>query len=256
MYHNIHDPVQDSARIDPYAVSTPDFAAHIGAIAARVGIAAPLAYSNLEPREQNRGVWAITFDDGRDGSILAADILEARGWRGYFFIVTDLMGSPGFLNREQILELQVHGHVIGSHSASHPAAMSSLPFPALLEEWQSSVDVLSELLGKPVTVAAVPGGSYSRAVAAAAAQAGIRTLFTSEPSSHPRLVEGCLVAGRYLVRNGTSSSTAAGLAAGGLAPRASQIARWRTRQFAMMVLGRRYYAARAAVLRSRTSGPR
>jgi peptidoglycan/xylan/chitin deacetylase (PgdA/CDA1 family) len=252
MYHNIHDPVQDSARIDPYAVSPSDFAAHIDAIAARVGIA-PVAYCDLEQREQNGGVWAITFDDGRDGSLLAADVLEARGWRGHFFVVTDLIGSPGFLSREQILELHVRGHVIGSHSASHPPAMASMCLDDLVVQWQGSVEVLSELLGVRVEVGAVPGGSYSRAVAAAAAQAGIRTLFTSEPSSATHRVDGCLVVGRYLVRGATSRTTVAGLAAGWPLPRCSQMARWKTRNVAVAILGGRYGAVRATVLRMKGS---
>src|SRR5882762_5740664 len=67
----------------------------------------------------------LTFDDGELGAYTyVADELEQYGWRGHFFITTNWIGNRGFLDRQQIRELRNRGHVIGSHSCSHPSRMS------------------------------------------------------------------------------------------------------------------------------------
>ncbi len=65
-------------------------------------------------------------------------------------------------------------------------------------EWGESLRKLERVLGEPVTTASIPAGYYSRGIAAAAARAGVRVLFTSEPVRSRRVVEGCTkVAGRF-----------------------------------------------------------
>src|SRR5436309_14436796 len=57
----------------------------------------------------------LTFDDG--GASFhhpIAGMLEARGWRGYFFITTDRIGTPGFLTEAELRDLHARGHIIGS----------------------------------------------------------------------------------------------------------------------------------------------
>lgn len=38
----------------------------------------------------------FAFDDGGASALLAAMALERHGWRGHFFVVSDLVGKPGF----------------------------------------------------------------------------------------------------------------------------------------------------------------
>src|ERR1700758_1507171 len=104
----------------------------------------------------------LTFDDGELGAYThVADELERYGWRGHFFITTDWIGRTGFLNRWQIRDLQRRGHVIGSHSCSHPERMSHLSCEALRREWSESCGILNDILGEKTRVASVPGGYYS-----------------------------------------------------------------------------------------------
>src|SRR5262245_47304812 len=51
-----------------------------------------------------------------------------------------------------------------------------------------SRELLRDILGESVTVASVPGGYYGRAVAETAAEAGIRVLFNSEPTTRTQTV--------------------------------------------------------------------
>jgi peptidoglycan/xylan/chitin deacetylase (PgdA/CDA1 family) len=166
----------------------------------------------------------LTFDDGGASAYhVIADLLDRRGWRGHFFISTDYIGQPAFLSASQIRDLHQRGHVLGSHSASHPERISHLPGSQIVAEWARSVNTLSDIVGQPVDIASVPGGFYSAAVARAAAQTGVRILFNSEPTMRVRRVGGCWVVGRFGLQRGDSDGLAAAFASAAPGPR---LARW------------------------------
>jgi peptidoglycan/xylan/chitin deacetylase (PgdA/CDA1 family) len=145
----------------------------------------------------------LTFDDGGlSYYTIVAEKLEERRWRGYCLVSSAFIGSPGFLSAAQIRELDARGHIIGTHSASHPARFSALTPDQMRLEWIKSREVLEDLLGHRVTVGSVPGGYFSKTVARSAGDAGLDLLFTSEPVRTTRLVNGCTVAGRFTVRRG------------------------------------------------------
>jgi len=194
--------------------------------------------------------WMITFDDGGVSAYThIADRLEELGWRGHFFIATDYIGAKGFMDRAQIRELRRRGHFIGSHSCSHPLRMASCGLRQIEREWSVSVDLLSDLLGERVDLASIPGGQFSRRVAEAAAQAGVRALFTSEPSVRRRRIAGCLTLGRYVVHRWTAPRTAAAIASGKIAPRARQALLWHAKKMAKAAGGERYLKFRESLVR-------
>jgi peptidoglycan/xylan/chitin deacetylase (PgdA/CDA1 family) len=172
----------------------------------------------------------LTFDDGGVSSLRIADILESFGFRGYFFVPTDFIGRPGFLCMRDIANLRHRGHVIGSHSCSHKGRMSSMSPDRLSREWEQSVKLLSDLVGENVNTGSVPSGFYSRRVGEAAARAGLKLLFTLEPTGKTEWIDGCEIAGRYLMRRRTSPALAVRLAAGRLAPRLRQQVLWSTKK--------------------------
>jgi len=191
----------------------------------------------------------LTFDDG--GTSFhhpIADLLEARGWRGHFFITTGRIGTPGFLTETELRDLKRRGHVIGSHSVSHPTRMSALSRAELDREWSMSIARLSDLLGERVTVASVPGGYYSREVGRSAAAAGITRLFTSEPTAATSVVEGCVVFGRYVVQRDMAPAWSAGFATGNSSYCWRQSALWKAKRIAKALGGSAYLKARQAVL--------
>jgi peptidoglycan/xylan/chitin deacetylase (PgdA/CDA1 family) len=201
------------------------------------------------------GWWSLTFDDGGVSALDVGEELVRRGWRAHFFVTTGRIGRPGFLDADGIRELDRMGHVIGSHSATHPGAMASLPAAVLRREWQASVAELSKLLDKGVGTASVPGGHYGRRVAVAAEAAGIEVLFTSEPVRAARGVGGCVVVGRYSVREGLTPRDAARVAAGAAGPWLRQHAAWNLRKPARMIAGHRYERIRRALLEARSRRP-
>ncbi len=143
-------------------------------------------------------------------------------------------------------ELHERGHVIGSHSFSHPKRMGGCPPDVIRDEWQRSVGILGDVLGAPVLTASVPGGFYTAPVGHAAAASGFRVLFTSAPTARTWEVDGCRVLGRYTLRRWSKPQTAAAMAAGRWMPRATQWAIFSALNLARTIGGDRYTQLRQA----------
>ncbi len=149
-------------------------------------------------------VTLISFDDGGKSAMLSAEYLERHNLRGHFFITTELIGDKYFLREDEILELHRRGHVIGSHSHSHPNVFSSLSFEEMLEEWSKSKRILEDLLDGPVTTCSIPGGDANKNAYRAALQCGYEVIFDSEPTTKPRKIGNSLILGRVCPKRGTS----------------------------------------------------
>ena len=183
----------------------------------------------------------ITVDDGGVSYYtMLAERLEARGWRAYCFVSTDQIGTRGFLDATQIRELDRRGHLIGSHSASHPTRFSACTPEQMRREWSMSRQVLEDILGHEVTVASVPGGYYSKAVARSAAASGVRMLFNSEPVTSLDDVDGCIVAGRFAIRRGDPPGMSRRLLLPTPWERWSAWTKWNVKGLAKPILGPAY----------------
>jgi peptidoglycan/xylan/chitin deacetylase (PgdA/CDA1 family) len=242
MYHDV-----EPDNPDVYAVTPERFREHLDAIAA-AGCGAP---ERVDALAAGADGWAITFDDGGISALAVGEELARRSWVGHFFIAIDYVGRAGSLDWDGVREVARMGHVIGSHSCSHPHRMADLSWEQLLDEWTRSAAALSDALGAPVTTASVPGGLYSTEVGRAAAQAGYTTLFNSLPSQRVRSVDGTTLIGRYAVRRDTDAAEAAAAAAGAALPWTRQAAAWRVRGAVKKVAGPRYESMRRALLARR-----
>jgi peptidoglycan/xylan/chitin deacetylase (PgdA/CDA1 family) len=232
-----------------YKLDTRDFERHLLELDRRIR-RPPFTVDELGSRSPELP-WLLTFDDGGASAVSIGERLAERGWRGHFFITVDWIGRPGFVDASTIRVLDEMDHVVGSHSCSHPERMVRCTWDELLHEWGHSRDVLAEIVGKPVTIASVPAGHYGVAVARAAAAVGIRTLFTSEPVLKARVVDGCLVLGRFAIRRGMAAETAAALARGDGPPRLRQFASWNTKKVVKKVGGTTYWRLRRFLLSRR-----
>ena len=172
----------------------------------------------------------LTFDDGGSSAMRAAEMLEVKGWRGHFFVTTEKIGSRGFLTKGQIAELFRRGHVMGSHSHSHPLRMSRLTEEQIYDEWGRSSDILSEILGSRVDVASIPGGMYSKQVARLASSSGIEYLFTSEPRISSIRIDSSLILGRFSINSRTAASDVSALARLRVRPRIYESFVWNAKK--------------------------
>jgi peptidoglycan/xylan/chitin deacetylase (PgdA/CDA1 family) len=204
---------------------------------------------DLPPSASAREV-VLTFDDGGASAMRIADALERRRLTGFFFIATNYIGTPGFLRRADIVELAKRGHVVGSHSCSHPLRMGHCERHQLSYEWTRSRAVLSDTIGGPVTIASVPGGDFSRAVADAAAEAGYDALFTSEPTGQLSAIGPLTIHGRFTIQRWTSAKTAAALLHGDVWSCARQAIVWNAKKLLKSAAGHRYLEVRQRLLRS------
>lgn len=258
MYHDVVRPGAACASgfrgadADTYKLDAEEFERHLAAItdaAEQAGLQRVSGPRQIMWRTPSAPPAVLLhFDDGGACALDVADRLERAGWRGYFHIVTDRIGTPGFVTASDVRELDARGHVVGSHSCSHPGRMSSLPWDEMVREWSASKATLEDLIGKPVLVASVPGGYSSRQVVMAADQAGIELLFTSEPTSRFDWIRGCTVLGRYAIRRSTRAEVAARMATGALGPCLSQWLTWNAKKVVKRIGGEHWLAARKRLL--------
>jgi peptidoglycan/xylan/chitin deacetylase (PgdA/CDA1 family) len=156
----------------------------------------------------------LTFDDGGKSALVAADLLEKRGWRGHFFVITSFIDTPGFVTKSDVRELHARGHLIGSHSHTHPDVFRAISYSQMQYEWTYSRECLADILGEPVAAAAIPGGHGNYLTERAAASAGYRFLFTSIPRKVPWITDCMLCIGRVCAKKGTPVTRISALAHG------------------------------------------
>ena len=240
-----------SADANIYKFSAAEFARHLGAIA-RQSKSGPQLLDDSTAPQTTENVLAITFDDGGLGATLhTVPLLAEYGWPGYFFMTTDFIDTPGFMSGADLRAVHAAGHVIGSHSCSHPPRMAACTASQLEREWKDSVRRLEDILGAPVTTASIPGGYYSRKVALAAGLAGIETLFTSEPVTRLARVEGVTTVGRFSVQQGVSADWVERLIAGEQWPRLSRYVTWNGKKVLKAIGGPLWLQFRKRVLAAR-----
>ncbi len=252
MYHDICDNVDTSgfagADAALYKISSAEFSAHLTAISEKIK-EKPSRVSDLN---ENKMPIFITFDDGGNSAMRAAEMLEKKGWRGHFFITTSRIGAETFVGKEEIIELHRRGHIVGSHSDSHPLRMASLSRQEIFNEWRISTEKLAEILGEKITVASVPGGLYSKTVAECAAENGIEFLFNSEPTTNVWRIGNCLIFGRYAVQNWMKAIEVSAIAGGNLSPRLKQSLIWNAKKPIKRIGGESFLRLRKFLIDKKT----
>ncbi len=258
-YHDVVeqlDQSDDSVRRAPayYALDRKTFQKHLDEIRTRKPIP---QVTFIEAKKQ----WGtqvpvfLTFDDGAECAYTCiAEELEARDWRGHFFVTSSWIGTPGFMDSSQIRELRKRGHIIGSHTHTHPERMSNLTQPQLASEWSVSCNILEQILGERVKTASVADGYYSKKVGQSAAAAGIEVLFNSEPVKSVGEEHGCLILGRYAVKSVTAPKGSGDLATGAMLPCFAQLGLWEAKKVAKAIAGKSYLSVRRLLLSARTRG--
>jgi peptidoglycan/xylan/chitin deacetylase (PgdA/CDA1 family) len=131
---------------------------------------------------------AITFDDGYR-SVLehAVPVLRERGFAAAFFVPTKWIGARNawdapsdiaheLMTAEELAELAESGFAVESHGHAHIDYARSDP-GVVEDDVRTSVERLTELLGRPPRYIAYPYGRATPAAAAEAARLGLRGAF-------------------------------------------------------------------------------
>jgi peptidoglycan/xylan/chitin deacetylase (PgdA/CDA1 family) len=118
----------------------------------------------------------ISFDDGwEDQFVYALPLLQKYNYTATFFVVTNFVGSSGFLSWSQLRTMLVDGMEVGSHSRSHPRLDRINNPDVLRDQIYTSKQILESRLRAAVDEFAYPYGSYNATTASAVRWAGYKT---------------------------------------------------------------------------------
>lgn len=124
---------------------------------------------------------SFTFDDGHESNYtMAYPILEQNSFSADFFINTAFVGSKGYMNWEQIDEMNRNNMSIQSHGHHH-YYFDEISEKVIRNELSTSKNIIEDKLGSEVTIFAPPGGRITDKVKSIAAEIGYTTISTSRP---------------------------------------------------------------------------
>ena len=117
-------------------------------------------------------VVSITFDDGRDSQLLAADALEDHGMRGTFYAISGRVDTEArSMTSAELRSLAAAGHEIGGHSRDH-RDLATLDGDALRTQICDDRENFLDMGVGPISSFAYPYGSYDAEVIAMLAECG------------------------------------------------------------------------------------
>jgi peptidoglycan/xylan/chitin deacetylase (PgdA/CDA1 family) len=113
---------------------------------------------------------SLTFDDGFDSHLVAADLLDQHGMLGTFYVILGRLGGRGYLTLEDLRSLGDRRHEIGAHTFTH----RSLPDLALDEAERELCDARVALgeIGFGAESLAYPFGATNQELIAASERCG------------------------------------------------------------------------------------
>lgn len=180
-YHMVTEHPRPGA--EPYVVPPEEFAAQLDYLAAE-------GYTTITPQDYARvrkGKQALpenpvilSFDDGyEDNHRVILPMLEERGMKAVFYVVTNDIGLPGYMTWDNLFDMERRGMEIGSHTANH------IPLTTLSVEKQREELRLSKLMLewqglKTIYSFSYPNGAYDDGIVAMLEEEEYLTAVTGE----------------------------------------------------------------------------
>lgn len=109
-------------------------------------------------------VW-LTFDDGwEDFYLYAFPLFKEYNMKASYYVITDLIGTPGYVKLEQLKEMKESGLIdIQSHTVTHPR-LATLSSDEIYNELYNSKKYLKDNLDIDSEVICYPYGSFNNTV--------------------------------------------------------------------------------------------
>ena len=119
----------------------------------------------------------LTFDDASGGQFTKAlPILKKHHFKATFFVMTVVLGKPGWMTKGQVKALDRAGMTIGAHTYDHKAVPEYTS-----DDFETQFDApgreLRKIVGHKVELFAYPFGSYSSNAIKPTFSAGYRAAF-------------------------------------------------------------------------------
>lgn len=242
MYHDVYDrnPLESGfcrERDLPYKMNSEKFEEQVRNIE-----------DHLKHCHRTKESVIFSFDDGGISFYkIIAPVLEKYGFKGRFFISTNFIGQDTFLTAEQIIDLSKRGHIIGSHAHTHEHLYTLTDKQAYIE-WKTSIEILSNLIGKKVEYASIPNGDVSKEGLKILNLLGIKYIYTSEPTTSTRSYKNSCVIGRYVVLGNYASDKVYKIISS-KPHRASLLMRYYALSVVKNLLGSRYVQIKNALIK-------
>ena len=190
MYHRV-EPLEAGASkaIREWTVSPLQLAAHLDLLASLganvVSLDEVVDYlQGGEPLPERPVV--LTFDDGyRSAFLHAVPLLQARGLPATFFITPAYLGSPAYMDWDQLRELVAAGFAVGAHGYEH-VRTDNLGRVQAERQFGESRRVLEEETGAEVTTFAYPYGYFSAWGTGQLVAYGYRAAVTTDPTVYQK----------------------------------------------------------------------
>lgn len=140
-----------------------------------------IKYLNKEITFGNKKPIMLTFDDGYENAYKEViPVMESFKQIGTFYIISTYHGRHGYLNDDEIKDLEKRGMTIGSHTRNHPN-LKTVSASNAADEIIGSKNDLEMLLGHKVVDFAYPYGEHNDAVIALLKKAGYQSAVVINP---------------------------------------------------------------------------
>ena len=177
MYHMVGNQIVDDGDLN--SVSPRAFARQMGYLknnGYQVISLNDLAKGIRKGRMFNRHSVVITFDDGyEDNYTNAFPVLKKYNYPAIVFVISDVVGTPGFMTWEQLKEIDDAGFKVGSHTRRHAYLPDFKDDPSRLDdEIINSKKTFEKNLGRSIFYFSYPAGGFSEAVKEVVQKAGYK----------------------------------------------------------------------------------
>ncbi len=126
-----------------------------------------------------RGTVVIQFDDGyQDNYTEAFGVLKKYNFPAMVFLVSDKIGTPGFMTWEQVKEMDAHGFKAGAHTRHH-VYLPEASFEVATDEIAGSKKIIEERIGHPIDYFCYPSGGFTEETQTIVERSGFKAAVTT-----------------------------------------------------------------------------
>ena len=126
-----------------------------------------------------RNTVVIQFDDGyEDNYTNALPVLKQYHFPAMEFLISDMVGTPGFLTWDQVREMDAQGFKAGAHTRHHVYLPDVSPDTAR-DEIAGSKKIIEEHLGHTIDHFCYPSGGFTGQVQGIVQEAGFKAAVTT-----------------------------------------------------------------------------